>query len=102
MTFGPAVLDRHVSAFDVAGFVQTSTKPRPRSTPAAERAIKKPDHRHRRLLRARRERPRAAAPPSSVMNSRRLRSGRDACFITRPPHRTARATFPHAAPTSGV
>ena len=27
---------------------------------------------------------------------------RDACFITRPPHRTARATFPHAAPTSGV
>ena len=34
-------------------------------------AIEKADHRHRRLLRARRERPRAAAPPSSVMNSRR-------------------------------
>ena len=32
--------------------------------------MKKSDHRHRRLLRARRERPRAAAPPSSVMNSR--------------------------------
>ena len=35
-------------------------------------AVEEPDHRHRRLLRARRERPHAAAPPSSVMNSRRL------------------------------
>ena len=35
-------------------------------------SCEEPDHRHRRLLRARRERPRAAAPPSSVMNSRRL------------------------------
>ena len=32
----------------------------------------KSDNRHRRLLRARRKRPVAAAPPSSVMNSRRL------------------------------
>jgi hypothetical protein len=35
-------------------------------------AVEEPDHRHRRLLRARRERHPAAAPPSSVMNSRRL------------------------------
>ena len=53
------------------------------------------------LLRPRRERPRAAAPPSSVMNSRRC-SGRDVRFIARPPHRTVRAAFPHTAPTSGV
>ena len=56
------------------------------------------------LLRARRERPRrrrAAAPPMSVMNSRRC-SGRDVRFIARPPHRTVRAAFPHTAPTSGV
>jgi hypothetical protein len=43
----------------------------------------------------------AAAPPSSVMNSR-FCSGRDARFIARPPPRSARAAFPHAAPTSGV
>ena len=43
----------------------------------------------------------AAAPPSSVMNSRRC-SGRDVRFIARPPHRTVRAAFPHTAPTSGV
>jgi hypothetical protein len=40
------------------------------------------------------------APPSSVMTSRRLSSGRDARFIARPPPRSARAAFPHAAPTS--
>ena len=44
----------------------------------------------------------AAMPPSSVMNSRRFSSGRDADFIARPPHRTVRAAFPHTAPTSGV
>ena len=43
----------------------------------------------------------AAAPPTSVMNSR-LRSGRDVRFIARPPHRTVRAAFPHTAPTSGL
>jgi hypothetical protein len=42
-----------------------------------------------------------AAPPRSVINWR-LRSGRDARFIARPPHRTIRAAFPHTAPTSGV
>src|SRR5262245_49165094 len=36
-------------------------------------------------------------PPSSVMNSRRFSSGRDADFIARPPHRTVRAAFPHTA-----
>jgi Berberine and berberine like len=43
----------------------------------------------------------AAAPPSSVMNSRRC-SGRDARFIARPPPRSVRAAFPHTAPALGV
>jgi hypothetical protein len=45
--------------------------------------------------------PRAAAPPSTVMNWRRC-SGRDVRFIARPPPRSVRAAFPHTAPTSGV
>jgi hypothetical protein len=58
----PVVLDRHVLAFGVASFGQTF----------AERGhithdgfwccgVDKPDHGHRRLLRARRERPRRRA-----------------------------------------
>ena len=43
----------------------------------------------------------AAAPPSSVMNSRRC-SGRDVHFMARPPPRSVRAAFPHTAPASGV
>src|SRR4051795_10568463 len=43
----------------------------------------------------------AAAPASSVMNSRRC-SGRDVHFMARPPPRSVRAAFPHAAPASGV
>src|SRR5262245_62101123 len=39
----------------------------------------------------------AAAPPSSVMSSRRPSSGRDVRFIARPPPRTVRAAFPHTA-----
>src|SRR5262245_17420311 len=36
----------------------------------------------------------AAAPPSSVMNSRRLSSGRDADFIARPPAQNRTCGFP--------
>ena len=54
----PAVFDRHVPALDSAGFVQALAecseplRERPRRHPAEE-----PNHRHRRLLRARGERP---------------------------------------------
>src|SRR5262245_10176985 len=42
MTFRPAIFDGGVLAFDVANFVQASTEPRDRSTPAAGcRDIKK-------------------------------------------------------------
>src|SRR5262249_55530059 len=58
LTFRPSVFDRHVLALDVAGFAQALTEgdhgacERPR-----RRAVEEPNHRHRRLLRARRERP---------------------------------------------
>jgi NitT/TauT family transport system permease protein len=38
----------------------------------------------------------------SVVGGVLVGSGRDACFMTRPPHRTVRAACPHTAPTSGV
>ena len=83
----PVVLDRHVLALDVAGFVEAFTERSGMAhgglgRPAADEA----DDRHRRLLRARRERPAAAAPPSSVMNSRRLKSNMDCPSAVGPPH----------------
>jgi putative ABC transport system substrate-binding protein len=57
--FCPAIFDRHALAFDIAGFLQTLAK---RAQSVRERIgrcrMEKPDHRHRRLLRARPERPR--------------------------------------------
>ena len=64
LAFRPAVFDRHVLALDITGFFQTlrnarrRSRDRPRRYPAEES-----NHRHRRLLRARAERPRVAAPP---------------------------------------
>ena len=69
----PVVLDRHVLALDVTGFAEAFAERGHIARVAFGRAVaEKPDHRQRRLLRARRERPSAAAPPRSVMNSRRL------------------------------
>ena len=69
----PVVLDRHVLALEVAGFLEAFTKRGTVLRGAFRRAgVDQSHHRHSRLLRARRERPCAAAPPSSVMNSRRL------------------------------
>ena len=77
----PAILDRHILALDVAGFTKALAEygqipPCTIDRPDAE----EPDHRHRRLLRACRERPscrRAAnkrderAPPHSITLSAR-------------------------------
>src|SRR6266568_4703339 len=55
----PAILDRHILALDVAGF--TNALPecgQIACTISKRRAAEEPDHRHRRLLRARREWPR--------------------------------------------
>src|SRR5262245_23430616 len=63
LILGPAVFNRHVLAFDVASVfkalaecAQTILDQRVRRSDVEE-----PDHRHRRLLRARRERPRSRA-----------------------------------------
>src|SRR5262245_48606463 len=59
MIIRPAIFDRDILALDIAGFIQALTE-RGREGHIARscRAVEKPDHRHRRLLRARRERPR--------------------------------------------
>jgi hypothetical protein len=54
----PAVLDRHVLALDIASFLQTLAKSRDELRSCRGRAkVEKLDHRHRRLLCARRQRP---------------------------------------------
>src|SRR5262249_5500543 len=70
MIIRPAVFDRHILAFDVAGFGEAAVERRcERYVARSYRAIEEPDHRHRRLLRPRRERPR----------SRRAAEQRDEC-----------------------
>src|SRR5262245_48491936 len=55
----PAILDRHVLALDVAGFTNALAEcGQILCTIGRRRAAEEPDHRHRRLLRARREWPR--------------------------------------------
>src|SRR5262249_59968013 len=59
VTFGPAVFDRRVAAFDEARFAQAlAERGGIRGVPARRFAVEPADHRHRRLLRTRRERPR--------------------------------------------
>src|SRR5262249_46552021 len=77
--FRPAILDRHVLAIYVAGFLQSLAKRGcVEGIPLWRCAVEESDHRHRRLLRARREGPsgrRAAeqaderAPPHSITSS---------------------------------
>src|SRR5262249_14600302 len=59
---GPAVLDRDVLALDISGvFKSLAESAQPVRKPIKRLAIEEPDHRHRRLLRPRRERPRRRA-----------------------------------------
>ena len=59
LALGPGIFDRYVLALDIAGFTQALPE---RAQACSEQfrrfALKEPDHRHRRLLRPRRERPR--------------------------------------------
>jgi hypothetical protein len=56
---GPAVVDRYVLALDIACLSETLAKRAQTLDNRLRRSdLKKADHRHRRLLRARRERPR--------------------------------------------
>src|SRR5213083_1904346 len=55
----PAILDRHILALDVADFTNALPECGQKAcTISRRRAAEEPDHRHRRLLRARGERPR--------------------------------------------
>jgi hypothetical protein len=58
LTLCPAPFDCDISAFRIAGFVETLPKRGNGMRQIVRRlGIEKPDHRHRRLLRARRKRP---------------------------------------------
>ena len=91
LAIGRAVLNRNVLALNIARLFQSFAEPCDEicgfcGRPGAE----EPDHRHRGLLGPRRERPRCATPPSSVMNSRRFirsprRRGRAATAALRGP-----------------
>src|SRR5262245_38229866 len=60
--FRQAILDRLILALDIAGLLQTRMKHARHGCEAVgQSAVEEPDHRHRRLLRARRERPRRRA-----------------------------------------
>src|SRR5262249_27451564 len=64
---GKVVLDRHIAALDKAGLGETLTERRQKSVRShpGRPAVEKPDHGHRLLLRARRERPRHRAAEQS-------------------------------------
>src|SRR5262245_54275880 len=62
LIFAPAVYDRDVLALDIAAILEATVKSAKTVRVRVRRlAVEKPDHRHRRLLRARRERPRRRA-----------------------------------------
>jgi hypothetical protein len=69
----PVVLDRHVSVFDIAGFVKTIPEGGHKTGEGIGRSdLKEPYHRHRPLLRIRRERPhrrRAAEKGDDIASS---------------------------------
>src|SRR5262245_18824937 len=58
----PAILDRHILAFDVPAFADALPECGHKTcSVGGRRAAEEPDYRHRRLLRARRQRPRHRA-----------------------------------------
>jgi hypothetical protein len=58
LILGPAILDRYILAFDVPACADALPECGHKTcSVGGRRAAKKPDHRHRRLLRARHERP---------------------------------------------
>src|SRR5262249_19585045 len=60
LILSPTILDVHVLALDVAGLLHALAEcAQPVRERVSRRRVEKPYHRHRRLLRARRERPRS-------------------------------------------
>src|SRR5262245_59587728 len=84
LTFRPTVRDQNIVAFDIAGFIEAFSKcGQPMGLCASRRAAEKSNHRHCRLLRPRRERPRGrraaeqrdeVAPLHSITSSARASS----------------------------
>src|SRR5262249_60336987 len=63
LILAPTVYDRYVIALDIAGVLEALAKSAQTVLNSLRRSvIKEADHRHRRLLRARRERPRGNRP----------------------------------------
>src|SRR5262245_56488500 len=84
LAIAPAVLDRRILALDIAGFAQAPTESGYAGGECYSRsAVEKTNHRHRRLLRPRRARPRGRAAeqryelasPHSITSSARSRNG---------------------------
>ena len=71
--FRPAIFDRHIAPLDIPGLARgpAGTRP-PRFGVYWATRSEEPNHRHRRSLRTRCERPCDAEPPTNVMHSRRL------------------------------
>src|SRR5262249_59128085 len=86
VTIGPAILDQCIAALDITGLAQALPEGGDRTgILGGRRTVEESDHRDPRLLRPRRKRPRrrAAAPPRSVMNSRRfIRSPRQRATLS--------------------
>src|SRR5262249_5594579 len=84
LVFRETVFDRHIAAVDITGFSQAATeRGREIGSVILTERVQEPDHRHRRLLRARRKRPRGSsateqcdelAPPHSITSSAVLSS----------------------------
>src|SRR5271157_3545634 len=94
----PAILDLDITALEMAGFAQAFAECRNEIRGAGGRAgIEISNHRHRRLLRASRERPRRR---STAEKRDELASVAVGMRVTsHPPHRSVRAAFPHTVPT---
>ena len=103
---GPAGVDAHVAA-DRSSPIPAAPAGMPPTRACHVRIVRSCGHEHADaphplgLLRARRERPAAAAPPSSVMNSRRLM-----CFPSSPrigtlPHRCRKCRVVHHSKIGG-
>src|SRR5262249_7835208 len=62
LVFCETVFDRHIAAVDITGFTQAATESgREIGSVILTERVEEPDHRHCRLLRPRRERPRSRA-----------------------------------------
>ena len=92
----PPVLDPHVLALDVAGFLQSLSKCRHvRRERPGRSAVEKADHRHCRLLRPRRERPSccSAEQPDEVAASHSITSSARASTVAGTSRPSALAVF---------